>query len=363
MMANGVSSGFWSFAVINAAYTHGFTPSRTIEWKAPNKFWSDRPLDVSHLRAFWCKCFVQRGKDDGAKKLGARGIEGRFLGYGEAQKGYRVWLLVERKVVMSRNITFFEYTLPAASVEVETEAQWSGDEPDDAEDSVDGGARITEETEPEGEVGDLEGQGATAEGVEGARQGLEAAAEEQGVIVEEGAGPEGVEHEVVAQGPELPRRSTRNARAPGTHRNNGFEDPDPEPAGPTVPYMRNNTKARAALLFHAATAELDQVDCHQDLEPEFIRALATRTRYTDPLSYDSVMAGPDASLWCDAQQVEMNAMAENRVWELVERVPPGGNLVGNRWVHNPKLDEKGELAHRKARLTAQGFTQKCGLLN
>ena len=61
-----------------------------------------------------------------------------------------------------------------------------------------------------------------------------------------------------------------------------------------------------------------------------------------------------------AEKVEISAFDELDVWELMPK-PPGANVVGVRWVYDLKVDEEGNIMRYKARLVAQGFSQKEGI--
>ena len=52
----------------------------------------------------------------------------------------------------------------------------------------------------------------------------------------------------------------------------------------------------------------------------------------------------------------MKSLQENNVWELVE-LPAGRKAVGSKWVYKIKTSS---VECYKARLVAQGFTQKFG---
>lgn len=41
-------------------------------------------------------------------------------------------------------------------------------------------------------------------------------------------------------------------------------------------------------------------------------------------------------------------------------IAKGQNTVGSKWVYKAKIDEKGDINRHKARLVAQGFSQKFG---
>ena len=57
---------------------------------------------------------------------------------------------------------------------------------------------------------------------------------------------------------------------------------------------------------------------------------------------------------------EYMSLVKNGTFTLVE-LPPGKKTVGAKWVYRIKYDTNGEIAKFKARLMAQGFTQKKGI--
>ena len=59
-------------------------------------------------------------------------------------------------------------------------------------------------------------------------------------------------------------------------------------------------------------------------------------------------------------EVEMESIKRNNVWELVE-LPKGRSSVGSKWMFKKKVNEEGVDERYKARIVAQGFSQKFGL--
>ena len=57
--------------------------------------------------------------------------------------------------------------------------------------------------------------------------------------------------------------------------------------------------------------------------------------------------------------VEMNQLNEMRTWKK-EDLPEEQKAIGCRWVFERKKDEHGKIVKYKARLVAQGFSQKPG---
>lgn len=64
--------------------------------------------------------------------------------------------------------------------------------------------------------------------------------------------------------------------------------------------------------------------------------------------------------WVDAMQAEIESLHDNGVWDLVP-LPEGRQAIGTKWVYNVKWNAEGSVERCKARLVAQGYSQKEGL--
>ena len=69
------------------------------------------------------------------------------------------------------------------------------------------------------------------------------------------------------------------------------------------------------------------------------------------------MSRDDSKLWYEAMKEEIESMAKNQVWDLVE-LPKEVFIVGCKWVFKTKRDSKVNVERYKARLVAKRFTQK-----
>ncbi|CAI7870966.1 unnamed protein product [Closterium sp. NIES-53] len=78
-----------------------------------------------------------------------------------------------------------------------------------------------------------------------------------------------------------------------------------------------------------------------------------------PRTHTEALASPDAPLWKQAMEKELASIKENDVFELVDP-PKGAYLVGCKWVLKKKLGADGSVECYKARLVAQGYTQREG---
>ena len=80
----------------------------------------------------------------------------------------------------------------------------------------------------------------------------------------------------------------------------------------------------------------------------------------DPKSYDDIERFPNKEQWYKSVESELQSLKKNKTWILVER-PPNKNIVGCRYTFRVKRNENGEVTRLKARLVAQGFSQKQGV--
>ena len=77
------------------------------------------------------------------------------------------------------------------------------------------------------------------------------------------------------------------------------------------------------------------------------------------MTIEEATACSEKAEWMQAMETEMKSLKENDVWELVE-LPTGRKTVGSKWVYKVKTGAHGSVERYKARLVAQGYTQKFG---
>ena len=78
-----------------------------------------------------------------------------------------------------------------------------------------------------------------------------------------------------------------------------------------------------------------------------------------PLNHDEAISGIEGHQWKKAMDEEMENLRIMGTW-VKENLPEERKVVGCRWVFLRKRDENGEITKYKARLVAQGFSQKPG---
>ena len=79
----------------------------------------------------------------------------------------------------------------------------------------------------------------------------------------------------------------------------------------------------------------------------------------EPTSVAEALAGSNKDKWKSAMDAEFNSLKSNDVWELVDP-PKDCNIVSCKWVFRHKFGEDGSIERHKARLVAQGYSQRHG---
>ena len=78
-----------------------------------------------------------------------------------------------------------------------------------------------------------------------------------------------------------------------------------------------------------------------------------------PTTLKEALASPDKAKWMKAMEKKMKSLHTNDVWDLVE-LPNDQKAVGGKWVFKLKIGADRSVERHKARLVAQGFSQKFG---
>ena len=82
-------------------------PTKALQDKTPYEAWYDHKPTVHHLRIFGCICYYQVPESK-RSKLDNRAQKGIFMGYGSSCKGYRIFCLKTEKIILSRDVKFYE---------------------------------------------------------------------------------------------------------------------------------------------------------------------------------------------------------------------------------------------------------------
>jgi transposase InsO family protein len=81
--------------------------------------------------------------------------------------------------------------------------------------------------------------------------------------------------------------------------------------------------------------------------------------YKDPKTLEQAMKSKDREKWVKAMKEEMDTLKNNGTWQLI-KPPKDANIVGSKWIFKRKTNYDESEYKYKARLVAQGFSQKYG---
>ncbi|ONK73556.1 uncharacterized protein A4U43_C04F32850 [Asparagus officinalis] len=103
----GLPKIFWANAVHITAYLKNHGPSVPLDFRVLEEVWSDKKVNLLHLRVFGCVTYVHIS-DHVRDNLEAKSHKYTFIGYGLDEFGYRMWDDKNRKIVRSKNDIFNE---------------------------------------------------------------------------------------------------------------------------------------------------------------------------------------------------------------------------------------------------------------
>lgn len=92
---------------MTAVYLINFSLSVPLQGDVPNRVWYNQDISYDHLKVFRCKAFVHISQDE-RSKLDPKTRQCIFLGYGLDEFGYKLFDLVAKKVLRSKNVVFVE---------------------------------------------------------------------------------------------------------------------------------------------------------------------------------------------------------------------------------------------------------------
>lgn len=283
-----------------AVLTAAYTQNRLpsrVVERTPYEMWTGSKPDLTRFRVFGCAAYVHI-PDSKRKKFDPKAQKLVFVGYSDHHKGFRFLDRATDRIVISRDARFME--LASGSEQ---------QEPDDLQERVAG----QEETSD----GDCE---VTVNG-----------GEYEAEVIQEEAGSERSVYEDAD--------NTDESDFFGFEDENELEAEEENPEG-EVCLRRSDRQTRGVLPKHFENYVVGLVQ-HCEEPDDFRQALAM----------------PE---WNTAMKDELKAHELNGTWELAS-LPIGKKVIGAKWVFKLKRDETGKVIKHKARIVAQGYTQRFGV--
>ena len=117
--------GLWNFTVEAFCFIYNRLPTTTGKgWMSPHEYRYGKPADLSWLKVWGCKMFVNIPVDKRAKNFNPRAQVGYLVGYSEHQKhAYKVWIPSTNRIIISRDAIANE-EIPSGDVDFSTDEYW-----------------------------------------------------------------------------------------------------------------------------------------------------------------------------------------------------------------------------------------------
>lgn len=107
LKANNLPKHLWGEISTAVSYLKNLSPTSALNGRTPYEAYKGRLPDLRRLRALGCKVMVHRPSEVRDGKLDDRAVEGKFAGYYQNSKAYRVWDPKKRKIIKSNDLEFF----------------------------------------------------------------------------------------------------------------------------------------------------------------------------------------------------------------------------------------------------------------
>ncbi|KAH9781301.1 hypothetical protein KPL71_008412 [Citrus sinensis] len=121
MIQSQLPKRLWAETLLTASYLVNLSPSAALDFKTPFEKWHGKPTDYGSLKVFGCPAYahVIQGK------LAPRALKGKFIGYPEGVKGFKLWCtdLNPPKCIISRDVIFNENATLEIKKSTGTDAQ------------------------------------------------------------------------------------------------------------------------------------------------------------------------------------------------------------------------------------------------
>lgn len=289
----------WSEAIRTANFVFNRVVNK-ITNKTPYESLHGRKHKFTKFYEFGTSCYIMI-PDEKRRKLDDKATKARFLGYDEHSKGYRV-LVGSRKIVVTREIRFMQNNQNSESSESDDEdiaEQETVSETPHEEKKI-----ASKQTDKElNETGNTEFFDVQSELEDSESEEADSIIEEDDTILE---------NTITPSGGDEPRWNF-------TRQNRGIPAQKYDPC-------------------NATEADIER----------------------DPRSYKEAINSRHREEWINAMEKELDTIEQNNTWKVTD-LPRGKRTIGSKWVFKIKRDDKGNIKERKARLVAQGFSQKLGI--
>ncbi|KAD3336139.1 hypothetical protein E3N88_31658 [Mikania micrantha] len=274
----------------------------------------------------------------GGDKFEPRGKPGVFVGYPPGTKGYKIFDIEKKKIIVSRDVRFFEKIFPYMKLKKECRdpayfevSTWHDEDAETEHNEADTQNQAPPDLPNSIVEDDNEDPPASHNPVTKATNDQENA----DLNIEP---PNNIKDQ--------PAREKRSKSQPNRFRDFNVKLPPSIDHTLTAPAQSSSTVY--PLANYVSYEKFS--DSHKDY-------LAAITKGCEPKRFFQAMQDVK---WRKAMQREIEALEQNETWTL-EELPEGKHVIDSKWVYKIKYKPNGDIERYKARLIAKGFTQVEGI--
>ena len=315
---SGMSREYWDEAIMNANYTLNRVLSKN-DHKTPYEKFFDKKPNFSNFKEFGCSAYVMIPQQK-RKKLDHKAEKLAFVGYDGWSKAYRLANVNQRKIIVSRDVIFLEEKY------MKNQKSMDDKKKKDCNIVVFPFSNSSDEIQ---NISDTESF-YDAENIYN-EQDLEENFQDENINQEQ------IEHAI-------------------------FEDDQSQISNNDENSINNQSDQ---IQEEIQNEEIDEVRVssrrNKGQKPDRFGDFVTYSSRVDyePKTFKQAISCADADKWKKAMEEEIKSINHNKTWDLV-KLPKNKRAIGCKWVYKLKRDENGEICTYKARLVAQGFSQKYG---
>lgn len=377
---------FWGESVQAVVHLINRTPTKILEGKTPYEFLFGSTPHFDLLKVFGCLCYVhnkQRHKD----KFDSRSRKCVFLGYLFGKKGWKVYDLEAKDILISRDVRFLENVFPFSQTPISHTPNFDDVLLYDWEmdlHNVDKGNNVT--TTPSQQLAQQSSpaiqqiitspqhQRATSfqhqPDPTASSSRPQRTAAPTGNTDQQHCASSSCDSSNDVVNLTIPMHSTplHDSREPTSVDERPITDPPPRVRRPpswltdyichsaqvTPPISREKSPTPSTSSgMQFPIVNYVQYNNFSESHRNFLAAISVNV---DPTSYKEASR---ESRWRKAMQDEIDALERNDTWEIVD-LPPGKKPIGSQWVYRTKFLSDGAFERDKARLVALGNHQRAG---
>jgi len=358
---------FWGHALGSFIHVLNRSPSSAVKGVTPYEAWFNRKPSVSHFRVFGCQAYahVQKNKRLSFESKTRRCI---FIGYPPDFKGWKLYDPSTQNILISRDVIFDEHTMPGTKsshsdlpyhpLSSNQVPESGGDKPSNNRftpflDEIDTLTSATDSNPPPNRPPSPSPSPSPSP------------TPSPTPFPSPSPSPPFSGAPSPSPGSSTLRRTTRSTagKPPGE-----WWKVKPTPSPPVSKW-----EARDPTPDVESQSDSDKLDEESEdelamaagftkwqskvLSMEEMVEFAFATSPAEPRSLKEAQKRDDWDLWYEAALKEYTQMLAHNTWELVP-LPKGRKPVGSKWVFKIKENADGSIERYKARIVAQGFSQK-----